>query len=67
MFNVRSEKYEAENALWTSQATIINCEECSGGKAVDMKNGNLTFSINISQEGYYKINFIASSPAGDNK
>ncbi|MCX7727332.1 MAG: hypothetical protein N2053_10855, partial [Chitinispirillaceae bacterium] len=67
IINVNSEKYEAENATRTSQATVINCEECSGGKAVDMKDGNLTFLVEIPQDGYYKIDFISSSPAGDNK
>lgn len=65
--NAISEKYEAENATITSQAAEIECEGCSGGKAVDMKDGNLTFVIEIPQEGYYKIDFISSSPAGDNK
>jgi mannan endo-1,4-beta-mannosidase len=57
---------EAENAVLSGGGTnppqIVNAPECSGGKYVDTREGNLKFSFVISQAGNYKITAKVKAP-----
>ena len=60
---------EAENAVFsgggTNPAQIVNDPSCSGGKYVDTRDGNLTFSFTVAEAGYYKITAQVKSSYGD--
>ena len=62
-------RLEAENAVLSgggsSPAQILNDASCSGGKYVDTREGNLTFSFTIANAGYYAITARTKSPYGD--
>ena len=49
----------------TNPAQILNDPSCSGGKYVDTRDGNLTFSFTISKTGYYAIAAKVRSSHGD--
>jgi len=59
---------EAEDAVFTGGGTnpsqIVNDQDASGGKYVETREGNLTFSFDISQAGNYNIIVKAKSPDG---
>ena len=61
-------RVEAENAMFsgeeTNPAQIVNDPDCSGGKYVDTRDGNLTFPFLISQAGNYKISTKIRAAAG---
>jgi len=62
---------EAEDALLSMPAggvsppQILNDPNCSGGKYVDTRDGNLTFTFSISDAGNYKVIAKTKSPYGD--
>ena len=60
---------EAEDAVLsgggTNPAQIVSDTNCSGGKCVDTRDGNLTFSFNVAEAGYYKIIAKVKSSYGD--
>ena len=60
---------EAENALLSGGSTnpsqIIDDINCSGGKYVATRDGNLTFSFTISNEGYYSVIAKVKASNGD--
>jgi len=64
-------RIEAENAALslssggTSPAQIVNDPSCSGGKYVDTRDGNLTFSFTVAEAGYYAVTAKTKSPYGD--
>lgn len=60
-----SQKMEAENATLTNGAAKITCTTCSGGAAVEQKEGDLSFSVNVSETGFYDIYINAASPGGE--
>ena len=58
-------RLEAENAVLSGGAQIQNDANCSGGKYVDTREGNLTFSFPISEAGEYAISAQIKSSYGD--
>ena len=60
---------EAEDATFsgggTNPAQILNDPNCSGGKYVDTRDGNLSFSFTISNAGYYAVIAKTKSPNGN--
>ena len=60
---------EAEDAVFfggsADPARIMNDAGCSGGKYVETREGNLSFSFTISNPGYYAISAKIKSPYGD--
>ena len=62
-------RIEAENAVisggGSSPAQIVNDPACSGGKYVDTRESNLTFSFSVSQSGNYKVSACVKSPGGE--
>jgi len=62
-------RLEAENAVisggGSSPAQIVNDPLCSGGKYVDTRDGNLSFSFTIENAGAYAITAIVKAPYGD--
>ncbi|MCL1938172.1 MAG: hypothetical protein FWF52_07240 [Candidatus Azobacteroides sp.] len=73
MFSVCSRaetiRCEAEEAAMTgggnSPAQILNDPACSGGKYVDTRESNLTFSFVVVEAGYYTVSAQVKSPYGD--
>lgn len=59
------QKYEAENAMLSGGAAKLACASCSGGFAVEQKEGSLAFDLPIEQEGFYNIVLNAAAPGGD--
>ena len=61
-------RLEAEDAKLSgggsSPAQIVNDPNCSGGKYVDTRDGNLTFSFTITDAGYYAVIAKTKSPYG---
>ncbi|MGK7391024.1 MAG: glycosyl hydrolase [Candidatus Cyclobacteriaceae bacterium M2_1C_046] len=57
--------FEAEEAILSNGAEIVEDPEVSGGAYVAQKDGDLLFNINIGEEEYYDIYINASSPNGD--
>lgn len=62
---VYSQKYEAESATLTNGATKIDCSTCSEGAAVAQKDGNLSFKVDVEEEGFYNIYLNAAAPGGE--
>ncbi|WP_224994380.1 glycosyl hydrolase [Cesiribacter sp. SM1] len=60
-----AQKLEAENATLSGGAARVACSTCSGGFAVEQKEGNLAFSASIAQEGFYNIILNAAAPGGE--
>ena len=62
-------RLEAENAVisggGSNPAQIMNDANCSGGKYVDTREGNLKFSFTITEAGNYKIIAKVKSSYGD--
>ena len=62
-------RIEAENAVisggGSSPAQIVNDPACSGGKYVDTRESNLTFSFSVSQSGNYKVSACVKSSGGE--
>ena len=62
-------RLEAENALLSGGGNtppqVLNDPNCSGGKYVDTREGNLTFSCTIADAGYYAVSIKTKSPYGD--
>ena len=62
-------RLEAEDAVLSggggSPPQIQNDANCSGGKYVDTREGNLTFSFTISEAGEYAISAKIKSPYGE--
>ena len=60
---------EAENAVFSGGGSappqVSNDSNCSGGKYVDTREGNLRFSFTISNAGDYAIIAKVKSPYGD--
>ncbi|GHT75065.1 mannan endo-1,4-beta-mannosidase [Bacteroidia bacterium] len=52
-------RLEAENAVLSGDGAnapqIVNNPNCSGGKYVNTREGNLTFSCTLPEAGYYKV------------
>ncbi|MGQ0827425.1 MAG: glycosyl hydrolase [Bacteroidota bacterium] len=59
-------RIEAESGSLTGDALITNNAACSGGKFVQMRNGDINFSITITQAAFYDFYVYAASPY-DNK
>ncbi|PSR54718.1 hypothetical protein AHMF7605_14990 [Adhaeribacter arboris] len=59
-----AQKFEAENATLTGGATKQACTTCSGGFYVAQSEGNLTFTVPITKEGFYNISIVAASTGG---
>lgn len=62
---VMSQVYEAEDAVLTNGATVVEDQSTSGNAYVAQGEGQLSFTINIEQEGYYDIFINTSSPHGE--
>lgn len=62
-----TEKYEAENGTRTGEATIATSVKASGGKYVQMKGGNLSFSVEVKSAGLYNMKVVFSQTYGDTK
>jgi len=58
-------RFEAENALFSADRAIVDDAGCSGGKYVETRESNLTFSFSVSKEGNYKIIAKARSFDGE--
>lgn len=57
---------EAENATLSNDAAIASTiAGYSGAGYVNMNNGNITFNVNATENGYYRV-FARYSSAGDN-
>jgi len=48
-------KYEAENATKSGDASLVSDANASGGSYVQMKEGDLSFAVNVSSAGMYSI------------
>lgn len=60
-----AQKFEAEEAILSNGATIINNSSASGGAYVAQGEGSVSITFNMEHEGYYDIFINASSPHGD--
>jgi len=58
-------RLEAENAVLSGGAIIQNDPNCSGGKYVDTRESNLSFSFTIANAGYYAVTAKTKAPYGD--
>ncbi|GHV58083.1 mannan endo-1,4-beta-mannosidase [Bacteroidia bacterium] len=62
-------RIEAENAVLSGGGSnapqVLNDAGCSGGKYVDTREGNLSFSFTLSNAGYYTVSAKIKSPYGD--
>ena len=62
-------RLEGEDAVisggGTNPAQIINDPLCSGGKYVDTRDGNLSFSFTMENTGVYAITATVKAPYGD--
>jgi mannan endo-1,4-beta-mannosidase len=58
---VAAQKFEAENATLAGGAMKITCATCSGGNAVEQRDGNLTFTFNTTTTGYVDVYLMASA------
>ncbi|MCC9137597.1 glycosyl hydrolase [Pontibacter silvestris] len=59
------QRYEAENAILSDGASEEACTACSGGFSVTQGEGNLQFNISLTEEAFYNIYIVASSPGGE--
>lgn len=59
------QKYEAESATLAGGSAVQNLASASGGKIVAQQEGSLTFSINVSQAGFFDIYINAAAPNGE--
>lgn len=59
-----AQKFEAETATLSGGAEKQALANASGGYIVSMKEGNLTFDINLPEESTYNISIIAAAPFG---
>lgn len=62
-----NEKYEAEKGTRTGDASIDSSASASGGQYVQMKGGNLSFSVNVTTDGLYNMKVVFSQTYGDTK
>lgn len=59
-----AQRYEAENAVLAGGARAVANASASNGYHVAQEEGNLTFSINLEEEGFYNILLHAAAPYG---
>jgi len=64
-FSLSAQIFEAENATLAGGAEKIANVASSGGFYVAQKDGNLTFDLSISEEGFYNISIYAAAPGGN--
>ncbi|MDO5576078.1 MAG: glycosyl hydrolase, partial [Fibrobacter sp.] len=61
-----AERYEAESAIVDENSVeIVQNEDCSGGSYVNMKEGNLSFEIDVKEAGFYTLWASYSQPFGE--
>lgn len=63
--NSFAQKYEAETATLSGGATKQVNSKASGGYFVAQGEGNLTFNLNLPEEGNYNIYIQVAAPNGD--
>lgn len=63
-FLSEAQRFEAENAQLTGGAVVTAVDSLSGGKMVEMRGGNLLFTINLTEEAFYHIYLRAAAPGG---
>lgn len=62
---VDAQKFEAENATLANGAEKVSCAGCSGGFAVEQKEGNLSFDIDLTEAGFYSFTIRAAALGGE--
>ena len=62
-----AQKYEAENATLSGDATKVNLTAASGGSYVQMKGGNLSFSVQVQGAGVYNMKVVFSQTYDNTK
>lgn len=62
-----AQKYEAESAVFSEGAAAANALIASGGSYVQMKEGNLNFSVQVASKGLYTLKIQFSQTYGDTK
>lgn len=62
---VQAQRFEAEDATLSGGAAVEANTTASGGFIVASGEGNLSFSINIAEQGYFDLSIHAASPHGD--
>lgn len=60
-----AQKFEAESATLNGGAEKQALASASGGYIVSMKEGSLTFDINLQEESTYDISIFAAAPFGE--
>ena len=61
--SAESTTFEAENTV--TSGNVVDKPGYSGGKAVEMKEQNLEFKINIPSDGYYNFSLTTEGNGGD--
>ncbi len=64
-FLLSAQIFEAENATLAGGAEKLANASSSGGFYVAQKDGNLTFDLSLTEEGFYNISIYAASPGGN--
>lgn len=62
---VSAQVYEAEDATLTSNAAIVQNQNNSGGAFVEMRDGDLSFTVSTPEEGFYDIYVNLATPSGE--
>jgi len=62
-----AQKYEAENAALSGDAAKANSTAASGGSYVQMKGGNITFSVQAQAAGNYNMKIVFSQTYDNQK
>ncbi|MHA6247458.1 glycosyl hydrolase [Pontibacter sp. CAU 1760] len=62
---VQAQRYEAEDASLSNGAAKLSCAGCSGNAAVAQGEGNLSFAVNLPNEGFYNIHLRVAAPGGN--
>ncbi|MDR2727894.1 MAG: hypothetical protein LBB56_02090, partial [Chitinispirillales bacterium] len=60
-------RYEAQNAVVVSPAEVVQLASASGGAYVSMKGGDVRFTVNVPEEGFYTIWAYHSQTCDDSK
>jgi mannan endo-1,4-beta-mannosidase len=62
------DRYEAEDAIVDENSVVkVESADASGGYYVNMKEGTLSFAVNISSAGFYAIRICYSQPNDSNQ
>jgi|GEM_PF-1002679 Predicted beta-xylosidase len=54
-------KFQAEDAVISGDANVVARSSASGGQAVDLKNGGLTFNVTVPTSGLYSFGIMANA------